>query len=117
MRKNKIIVLNLIKKYRFGTIIIYLPHYNISLAIQAQASASAKKARVGGFISDIINNHLLTDYSENYLIFILSSFQEILHNRHHRDELPLQYNYPMLQSSNKHLVPLDYHMRSGLDRC
>ena len=22
-------------------------------------------------ISDIINNHLLTDYSENYLIFIL----------------------------------------------
>ena len=45
--------------------------YNTSLAIQAQASASAKKARVGGFISDIINNHLLTDYSENYLIFIL----------------------------------------------
>lgn len=71
MRKNKIIVLNLIKKHRFGTIIIYLPHYNISLAIQAQASASAKKARGGGFISDIINNHLLTDYSENYLIFIL----------------------------------------------
>ena len=71
MRKSKIIVLNLIKKHRFGTIIIYLPHYNISLAIQAQASASAKKARSGGFISDIINNHLLTDYSENYLIFIL----------------------------------------------
>lgn len=71
MRKSKIIVLNLIKKYRFGTIIIYLLHYNISLAIQAQASASAKKARSGGFISDIINNHLLTDYSENYLIFIL----------------------------------------------